>query len=78
VQRLAEQLRAADLVAATLPEVDDAAHGLAFARTWGYDAVLTVARATIVLVRVADGSKHTLPRIDPDLIRRLAASPTGE
>jgi ATP phosphoribosyltransferase regulatory subunit len=78
VQQLAEQLRAADLVAATLPDVDDAARGLAFARTWGYDAVLTVARAAIVLVRVADGSKHTLRHVDPDLVRRFAASPNGE
>jgi ATP phosphoribosyltransferase regulatory subunit len=74
VHALAESLRRADLVAAILPEVDSA-HGLAFARTWGYDAVLTVARTAISLLRVADGTLHTLQRPDPDLVRRLATSP---
>ena len=74
VHALAESLRRADLVAAILPEVDSA-HGLAFARTWGYDAVLTVARNAISLLRVADGTLHTLQRSDPDLVRRLATSP---
>jgi ATP phosphoribosyltransferase regulatory subunit len=74
VQSLAEQLRTADLVAATLPDID-AAHCLAFARTWGYDAVLTVTRSGIALLRVADGTEHALDRADPDRVRRLAASP---
>jgi ATP phosphoribosyltransferase regulatory subunit len=74
VQALAETLRRADLVAAILPEMDSA-HGLAFARTWGYDAVVTVARNATSLLRVADGTEHTLQRSDPDLVRRLATSP---
>lgn len=77
VQALARELRAADLVAATLPH-KDASHGLAFARTWGYHAVLTVSRDAISLIRVADGSKHTLKRADAELIRRLAAEPNKE
>lgn len=72
VQALARELRAAELVAATVP-ASDPAHCLAFARTWGYDAVLTVAREGIALLRVADGSKHTLGHADPARIRRLLA-----
>jgi len=72
VQAAADALRRADIVTATLPP-GDAQRWLAFARTWGYDAVLTLGRGgSLRLQRAADGSSHTLAAIRPDLIRRLA------
>jgi ATP phosphoribosyltransferase regulatory subunit len=71
VQAVAERLRRADIIAATLPDAD-AQRCLAFARTWGYDAVLRMTRGAIRLLRVADGSSHTLQAADPGLVRRLA------
>jgi ATP phosphoribosyltransferase regulatory subunit len=72
VQIAADALRRADIVAATLPP-GDAQRCLAFARTWGYDAVLSLGRGgSLRLQRVADGSSHVLTAIRPDLVRRLA------
>jgi ATP phosphoribosyltransferase regulatory subunit len=72
VQIAADTLRRADIVAATLP-AGDAQRCLAFARTWSYDAVLSLGRGgSLRLQRVADGSSHALTAIRPDLIRRLA------
>jgi ATP phosphoribosyltransferase regulatory subunit len=71
VQAAAGRLRRADVVAATLPETD-AQHCLAFARAWGYDAVLRMTRGAIRLLRASDGSSHALTEADPDLVRRLA------
>jgi ATP phosphoribosyltransferase regulatory subunit len=72
VQAAAEVLRRADVVAATLPP-GDAQRRLAFARTWGYHAVLTLGRGgSLRLQRVADASIHTLTRVRADLIRKLA------
>ena len=71
LQAAAVELRAADVVCATFPE-RDAKRCLAFARTWGYDAVLTAAAGAFELLRVADGSSHSLKEVDPGLVRRLA------
>ena len=58
-RRAAERLRRADMVAATLP-AGDAQRCLAFARAWGYDAlVLRRARRRSGLLRVADGSTQS-------------------
>jgi hypothetical protein len=55
-----------------LPQAEPA-RCLAFARAWGYDALLTLAgRGAIRLLRVADGASHALREVKPDLVRRLA------
>ena len=51
----ASALRAAGLVAATLPESDEEG-ALAFARAWGYDAVVSVSKKTLGARRVSDGA----------------------
>lgn len=53
--RAALALRAAGLVAATLPDADDEG-ALAFARAWGYDAVIAVGRRGLTARRVSDGA----------------------
>ena len=73
-QASAERLRAAGLVAAGLPD-SDPKRCLAFARSWGYDAVLLLTRNAVRLLRVIDGSSETLTEVDPDLVRRLARGP---
>lgn len=56
VQRAASALRAAGLVVATLPESDDEG-ALAFARAWGYDAVVSVSnKKTLGARRLSDGA----------------------
>lgn len=70
-QAAAAALRGAGVACATFPE-RDAKRCLAFARTWGYDAVLTAAPGAIKLLRVADGSSHSLNEVEPGLVRRLA------
>lgn len=73
VQAAADRLRIADIVAATLPHGGDAQACLAFARTWGYDAVLVFSRGgSMKLLRAQDGSSHALSEIRPSLIRQLA------
>ena len=77
MQAAADALRRADVVAATLPPAD-AQRCLAFARTWGYDAVLTLGRGgSARLQRVADASTHSLKQIRADLIRKLALGQAG-
>jgi ATP phosphoribosyltransferase regulatory subunit len=71
---VAARLREADLACAVLPDGDAKRH-LAFARSWGYDAVLSVTGSSLRLLRVADESSHRLGQAAPDLIRRLARSP---
>jgi ATP phosphoribosyltransferase regulatory subunit len=71
---VAARLREADLACAVLPDADAKRH-LAFARSWGYDAVLSVTGSSLRLLRVADESSHRLGQAAPDLIRRLARSP---
>ena len=71
VQAAAERLRRAEMVAATLPR-GDAQSQLAFARAWGYHALLLLARTgSIRLVRVSDGSTQTLSNWKPEVIRRF-------
>jgi ATP phosphoribosyltransferase regulatory subunit len=70
VRQLAERLRRRDIVAATLP-FDRAADCLAFARAWGYDAVLFVGRGRQKLLLAADGSEHAMDGADLKAIRRL-------
>ena len=53
--RAAGVLRAEGLVAATLPDADDEG-ALAFARAWGYDAVVAVGRTELRARRVSDGA----------------------
>jgi ATP phosphoribosyltransferase regulatory subunit len=71
---LAARLRTADLACAVLPDAD-AQRCLAFARSWGYDAVLSVTGSSLRLLRVSDESSHRVNEAAPDLIRRLAGSP---
>jgi ATP phosphoribosyltransferase regulatory subunit len=74
VQAAADALRRAQIVAATVPAAD-AQRCLAFARAWGYDAVLTLGRGGAMrLQRAAGGPSHALTAIKPDAIRRLARS----
>jgi ATP phosphoribosyltransferase regulatory subunit len=70
---LATRLRAADLACAMLPDTD-VQRCLAFARSWGYDAVLAATSGSIRLLRVADGSSHHVQGAAAE-IRRLARSP---
>src|SRR5262249_22984029 len=71
-QPLAQKLRQGGVIAATLSETD-AERCLAFARTWGYDAVLRLTRGGLRLLLVADGSSRTLSDTDvePERVRRL-------
>jgi len=73
-QASAERLRAAGLVAAGLPD-SDPARCLAFARSWGYDAVLLLTRGAVRLLRVLDQSSQTLTEVDPELVRRMLRGP---
>jgi ATP phosphoribosyltransferase regulatory subunit len=70
VSAAAEALRRADLVAATLAETNQA-RCLAFARAWGYDAVVTMTRGAGRLLRVADGASRTLVKVEPDVVRQF-------
>jgi ATP phosphoribosyltransferase regulatory subunit len=71
VQAVAEQLRGAEIAAATLPH-GDARRCLAFARSWGYDAVLVFGRRNAIeLLRASDGSSRAIKEIRPNLIRQL-------
>ena len=77
VQAAAELLRRADMVAALLPH-SELPRCLAFARAWGYDALLTFAgRGAIRLLRVSDGSSHALTEVRPDVVLRLARGKSG-
>jgi ATP phosphoribosyltransferase regulatory subunit len=74
---VAERLRRAGLVAATLPR-GSVQSQLAFARSWGYHAVLVLARdGALRLVRVSDGTSHTLSAVRPEQIRRLLRTDGG-
>jgi ATP phosphoribosyltransferase regulatory subunit len=84
----AERLRAAGLVAAGLPD-SDPTRCLAFARSWGYDAVVLLTRGSPRLLRThgrannsgtapalrGDASFETLTDLDPELVRRLLRGP---
>jgi ATP phosphoribosyltransferase regulatory subunit len=72
---LAEKLRKSGLITATLIETDQA-RCLAFARTWGYDAVLRITRGGLRWLCVANGSSQALSEadIEPEGVRRLLRS----
>jgi hypothetical protein len=81
-------LRAAGLIAAGLPD-SDPARCLAFARSWGYDAVLLLTRGSQRLLRVLDDSSGVasqalrggaasdefLTEVDPERVRRMLREP---
>jgi hypothetical protein len=71
VQAAVDRLRGADMVSATLVDAD-IPRCLAFARAWGYDAVVALSGETSRLLRATDATSHKLNAVDPDLIRRLA------
>ncbi|MEY4577282.1 MAG: hypothetical protein RL701_1985, partial [Pseudomonadota bacterium] len=68
---LATKLRAHDLVVATLPLYTDVQSCLAFARGWGYDAVLVVQRDRARLVRTRDNGERAIAANDPSAIAAL-------
>ena len=59
-RRVAEGLRKQQLVAATLPSHSDLQSCLAFARSWGYDAVLALDGVQGRLVRTRDASERAV------------------
>ena len=87
-QASADRLRAAGLIAAGLPD-SDPARCLAFARSWGYDAVLLLTRGSQRLLRVLDDSSGVasqalrggaasdefLTEVDPERVRRMLREP---
>jgi ATP phosphoribosyltransferase regulatory subunit len=59
-RRVAESLRQRQIVAATLPSHSDLQSCLAFAKSWGYDAVLALEDGRARLVRTRDASERQL------------------
>jgi ATP phosphoribosyltransferase regulatory subunit len=80
-REIAERLRRADMVAATLDDADRA-RCLAFARTWGYDVVLLASASSCDVLRAHGGSdplpqqRRALSDADLDTIRRLSGGAT--
>jgi ATP phosphoribosyltransferase regulatory subunit len=70
VARVADTLRAAGVVAATVP--GDPGAALAFAQAWGYDAALVVARGAPTLQLAAQDDAAGLEAAEVERIRRLA------
>jgi ATP phosphoribosyltransferase regulatory subunit len=68
---VAESLRKRQLVAATLPSHNDLQSCLAFAKSWGYDAVLALDGVRARLVRTRDASERALAAHDPADIAAL-------
>lgn len=64
LRELARRLRGQDVVAATLPLYEQVESCLAFARSWGYDAVLIVDRKRARLVRARDASERAVSATD--------------
>ena len=71
LRELAETLRAAGLVVATLPLYEDVKSCLAFAQAWGYDAVLVLERKRARLVRTSDAGERTVSVQNPGSIAAL-------
>lgn len=71
----AARLRAAGIVAATLPG-DGPATALAHARAWGYHGALMLARGSMRLLRVSDGREHAFAHIDARALRRVLDAAT--
>jgi ATP phosphoribosyltransferase regulatory subunit len=59
-RRVAESLRQRQLVVATLPSHGDLQSCLAFAKSWGYDAVLALESGRARLVRTRDASERQI------------------
>jgi ATP phosphoribosyltransferase regulatory subunit len=72
-RELARALRAHECVVATLPLYDDVASCLAFARAWGYDAVLVLDRKRPRLVRASDAGERAVSLNNPAAIVALQA-----
>ena len=70
-RELARRLRSNDIVVATLPLYDDVESCLAFARSWGYDAVLVLDGKRARLVRARDADEKAVPTADPAAIVAL-------
>jgi ATP phosphoribosyltransferase regulatory subunit len=70
-RELARSLRERDVVVATLPLYDDVASCLAFARAWGYDAVLVLDGKRARLVRARDADEKAVQTADPASIVAL-------
>jgi ATP phosphoribosyltransferase regulatory subunit len=70
-RKLAGQLRADDCIVATLPVYQELGSCLAFARAWGYDALLALDRERARLVRASDGAEQAVQADDPASIRAL-------
>jgi ATP phosphoribosyltransferase regulatory subunit len=70
-RRVAESLRKQQWVAATLPSHNDLQSCLAFAKSWGYDAVLALDGARARLVRTRDASERAVTAHNPADIAAL-------
>lgn len=70
-RRVAESLRKLQLVAATLPSHNDLQSCLAFAKSWGYDAVLALDGVRARLVRTRDASERAVAAHNPADIAAL-------
>ena len=85
-REIAERLRNADMIAATLLATDVAgapasatserSRCLAFAKAWGYDVALVTTARSCEVVRVPSTSGRSLSDADLDTIRRLASVST--
>lgn len=78
---LVQALRATGLVAATLPYGPSPEEALAFARCWGYDAIIVPGPGGVFATRVVDGVVRTCSALDHDAVRELArwaSSPASE
>jgi len=71
LRELAETLRSAGMVVATLPLYEDVQSCLAFAQAWGYDAVLVLERKRARLVRTRDAAERTVSVQEPASIAAL-------
>jgi len=86
-REIAERLRGADMIAATLLATSDAgkaddregarARCLAFAQAWGYDVALVMTTRSSELLRVPSTNGRVLTNADLDTIRRLASLETA-
>jgi ATP phosphoribosyltransferase regulatory subunit len=84
-REIAERLRGADMVAATLLATGEAsvdqqrarARCLAFAQAWGYDVALVATARGSELLRVPSTNGRALTNADLDTIRRLAIVQTA-
>ena len=72
-RELARSLRQHEIVVATLPLYDEIKSCLAFARAWGYDAVLVLDDKRTRLIRVRDNQEQTVAAAKPASIVALQA-----